>query len=784
MTAVRFVCLTAVALCMLFSRADVATAAATTTATTTTATTLPNGWRISPAGVPADLGTLPLHAVEDPSGKWLAIVNGGYGPLSVSIVDEASGHVVASAPLSGAFYGIAFANGGTDLYVSTADGDGLRHFSFDPRTGALSAASDLTLGTGALWNSGVTFSADGHTGFAAAGGANTLISFDAQSGVLHWAAQVGAQPYAVVLSKDGKFVYVTNWAGGTVSVVNAASGAVSSTISACSHPNAELLSPDGKSLYVACANDDRIAVIETASNEVRSTIDAAIYPRSLPGAIPNGLALSTDGKTLFVADAGENAVAAVDVSTHAAEAFGAIPSGWYPTDVVVSQDGSKVFVIDGKGLSGHANPQFPHSDVTRASGGERYYVAALATGDVEMLSMPTRAALVSGLATARANAAYGNQPSVNSNTPWVQHVIYVIKENRTYDEVLGDDPRGNGDAALTIFGRAITPNIHRLVQSFVLLDNFYTDAMVSADGHNWSTAAYSSDYVDKTWPPDYADRGRGYDFEEDGPASPPGGYLWDAARKAGVSLRDYGEFVEPDARGSATMKPSSASLAGSIDPDYRGFDLHYSDQSRIDAWLTEFHRYAANNSLPRLEIVRLPSDHTAATRPGMKTPFAMLADNDYALGRLVDAVSHSQYWKSTVIFVLEDDAQAGPDHVSDQRAEALVIGGPVRRGIVDHTHYTTCSMLRTIELLLGMQPLSQFDAGATPMLSLIASYPDVRPWSASRPSEDLNATNPAAAVDARLSLALDLDRADADPQTLTKILYRYAAQQRHRSRQR
>jgi hypothetical protein len=315
------------------------------------------------------------------------------------------------------------------------------------------------------------------------------------------------------------------------------------------------------------------------------------------------------------------------------------------------------------------------------------------------------------------------------------------------------------------------------VNDFALLDNFDTDAAVSADGHNWSTAAYASDYVDKLWPATYSDRRQAaghtvYDYEQAGPAVPPGGYLWENARKHGVSVRDYGEFVTT-ARDGRSL-PSVPSLAGLIDPQYRGFDLKYSDQERISEWLREFNNFVAHHNLPQLEIVRLPNDHTSGTRPGAKSPYAMMADNDYALGRLVDAVSHSPYWRDTIIFSLEDDAQAGPDHVSDHRAEVLVIGAQVKRGFVDHTHYTTSSVIHTIEEILGLPPMSQYDAGATTMFRLQTDEPNVRPWTAIKPLVNLNDVNPPN-PDAKSSQALNFDEADAaDPATLNAILWRYA----------
>lgn len=733
---------------------------------------LPNGWHVTPVGSITALGTLPLHMLEDPSGRWLAVTTGGYGALAISLVDEQTGRVVSSVPVSAAFYGLAFS--GQLLYASTANGDTIERYRIARDTGALSSAGSISLGTGDLWAAGMA--ATRGMLFIAELDAGQLVAVDAGRGKVVWSTKVGRAPYAVVLSQDNQTLYVSNWASSSVAVVNARNGQLEKEIGVGAHPNAELLSHDGKTIYVACANTDTVAEIDTAKQTVRATIDASTYPRALAGAMPNGLALSPYGNTLFVADAGDNAIVAVDLTTSTPTVFGAIPTGWYPTDVSVSTDARKIYVLDGKGISGHPNPAFAHPDIipNGASRDDRYYVGSLATGDLEMLALPNRAALVSGLASVRLNSPYRPEAAAIAGLPQDIHVIYIIKENRTYDEVLGDDPRGNGDPNLTIFGRRITPNIHRLVQSFVLLDNFDTDAAVSADGHNWSTAAYASDWVEKFWPPSYSGRRETYDFEERGPASPQAGYLWNDASDHGITFRDYGEFVKEAKEGPFT--PSDPALDGLIDPNYRGFDLRHSDQERIEEWLREFQRYATDDDLPQLEIVRLPDDHTAATKPGYKTPYAMVADNDYAVGRLVDAVSHSRYWKNTIIFSVEDDAQAGPDHVSDHRAEALIAGALVRRGFVDHTHYTTSSVLHTIELLLGLPPMSQFDAAATPMLADLASEPDTEPWVVSKPLIDLTSVNPGGDPDAKTSQLLNFEQADAaDPATVTAILFRYAA---------
>jgi len=736
---------------------------------------LPNGWHVTPTGAITPLGTLPLHVAEDPSGRWLAITSAGYGDLSIALLDTDSGRVASTIPIAAAFYGLAFS--GPFLYASTANGDTIERYRIARDTGALSSAGSISLGKGDLWVAGLA--ATSGMLFATEMDAGQVVAVDAGRGRIVWSVKVGQAPYAAVLSQDERTLYVSDWASGSVSVVDVRRGRLRKAIQVGSHPNAETLSKDGKTLFVACANDDTVAEIDTGKESVVRHIPVAIYHHALPGAMPNGLALSPYGNTLFVADAGENAVVAVDLTTSEPTVFGAIPTGWYPTDVAVSANGRKLYVLDGKGISGHANPDFQHSDVLPhgVHRNNASYDAALMTGDLEALDLPKRVALVNGLAAARLNSPYAPQRATAA-APAGLHVIYIIKENRSYDEVLGDDPRGNGDAALAIFGKRITPNIHRLAQAFVLLDNFDTDATVSADGHNWSTAAYASDWVEKLWPASYSDRRDTYDYEERGPSSPQAGYIWNDAIDHGVTLRDYGEFLKLG--GDAPFQPSDPALQGYIDPAFRGFDLRHSDQERVDEWLREFAKYTAAGDLPELEIVRLPDDHTAATRPGYKTPYAMVADNDYAVGRLVDAVSHSKFWANTVIFSVEDDAQAGPDHVSDHRAEALIVGGPVKRGFVDHTHYTTSSVLRTIELLLRLPPMSQFDAGATPMLNDLAATADPTPWSASPPLVNLDDINNAGTAGALVSSRLDFTHADAaDAKTVTSILYRFAATARY-----
>jgi YVTN family beta-propeller protein len=739
-------------------------------------TTLPNGWRVAPnAAAILPLGTLPLQIAQDLSGRWLAISNAGFGDLSIDIVSEQTGKIVSTQPMARTFFGLAFSPSGDALYASTAADGAIGHFAFDSSTGALSDYGAYGLGAGRIWVNGIAVTLDGATVLAAVAGANSLVGVNSKSGATIFAAPVGNTPYDVVLSRDGSKAFVSNWGGASVSVVNVAQGQVVATIPTDDHPGAMLLANDGRTLYVACANQNVVDVIDTLTNRASGKIDVGLYPRAPIGATPNGLAQSTDGRVLFVSDADSNAVVAVDVTSTAPTVFGAIPVGWYPTDIAMSRDGHRLYVLDGRGLSGHANPDKTQSDITpRGTGAnaDPYYAPNLMTGDLETITALDRNTLSYGLTLAQSYASY--RPDYAAHAPALppfKHVVYVIKENRTYDQVLGDDPRGNGQASLAVFGARITPNARRLADEFVLLDNFDSDGIVSADGHEWADAAYATDYVQRMWPADYAGRSNGF-FDFGGAIdAPTAGYLWDAALRRNVSVRLYGEGAAAVSFPPRALHPSAQPL---LDPAYHPFDLTISDQDRVVEWLREFRHFEQSGGLPQLEIVWLPSDHTAALKPGARAPYAMVADNDYALGRMVEALSHSRYWKDTLLVSIEDDAQAGPDHVSDQRMPAYVVSAFSNRGLVSHTHYTTSSVLRTIELILGLPPMSQFDAGATPLSDLFSAAPNTLPWKASSPNVSLVQTNPPGGPGARASEQLDLRSADAsDPAEFNRILLTY-----------
>jgi YVTN family beta-propeller protein len=558
------------------------------------------------------------------------------------------------------------------------------------------------------------------------------------------------------------------------------------------------LSPDGARLFVACANTNAVWVVDLPSRSAKEQILMALYPGAPPGSTPNGLGLSPDGATLLVANADNNTVAVADVSRPGeSRVAGFIPAGWYPTAAAFSRDGSRIFILSGKGLTSQPNPRGRQPAIPEAEG---QYIGALLQGSLSVLPVPAPAALAAYTKTVYSLTPYSDatrlSPAraprqspvprrVGGASP-IKHVFYVIRENRTYDQVLGDMPEGNGDPTLCLFGEDVTPNAHALARAFVLLDNFYVNAEVSYDGHAYSTGAYATDVVEKIWPMNYGGRGGRYLSEGGGAmrnaygnvAAPANGYLWDACVRSGVSVRSYGEFVDDpnpakervgkpqvgDFRASAgPYRASVPGLEGHIDPEYPPFDLSIPDARRVEVWLKEFRQFEKNGKLPSLSILRLGGDHTAYVRAGFPTPRAMIAENDQALGSLVEAISTSRYWKESAIFVLEDDAQNGPDHVDAHRSVALVASPWARRRVVDSTLLTTCGMLRTIELVLGLAPMSQCDASAAPMYRAFQSKPDFTPYRRREARVPVDEMNDPAAPGAKASLLMNLDEADRVP---------------------
>jgi len=758
-----------------------------------------NGWRIAPAGIQLPLpDTFPMTLALGPDGKQLFVLNAGYTQPSVLILDPAQparpGGVMRVG-LNHAWLGLAIHADGERFYVPEGNAGTVREFSL--AAGSIQPEREFKLFEGVVnpqvrgrerWNPNhflgdAALHPDGKRLYVADMQAGLVYEVNLDKGTVERRIQAGMHPYRILASPDGARLYVSNWGSASISVIEAASGSVKTTFATGAHPSDMALGPRGK-LYVACANTNAVYVHDADTGAPREQITVALHPRSPPGSTPNALAISPDGARLYVANADNNAVAVIALAEPASQVEGFIPTGWYPTAVRVSADGRRIFVANGRGQGSLPNPRGPQAD--RPMTPETQYTPRIQKGSLSIIDTPDEAQLKILTRRVLANSPYRDEllqaapgpgtviPTRPGGPTPIRHVIYIIKENRTYDQVFGDIKEGNGDPSLVLFGEKITPNHHRLAREFVLLDNFYVNADVSADGHSWSMGALANDFVQKLWPATYAGRRAHYDYEgQDPTGTPPGGYLWNAALKAGVSFRIYGEWTENPKDPSQPVKPRVKELEGYIDPNFRNFDLEYSDQKRADEWLREFREFEKNGNLPRFQILRLPNDHTAGTRAGAWTPRAMVADNDWALGRVVEAVTKSRYWKQTAIFVLEDDAQNGPDHVDSHRSIALVISPYVRRGAVDSAMYSTTSMLRTMELILGMPPLTQHDAGATPMYTAFTEKADLRPYTGVKPDVNMDernaATAPGAAASARMDFS-DVDRMDDDE--LNAILWR------------
>ena len=481
---------------------------------------------------------------------------------------------------------------------------------------------------------------------------------DLAGGQITASVSVPAETYTALFSNDGTTLFVSLWGGARVMMLDAKTLAPKGEVAVGEHPNAMVQAADGR-VFVACANTNAAWVVDPAMMKATEQISVALFPNAPPGSPPNALSLSPDGRRLLIANADNNTVSVVDVSVPGkSRVTGFIPTGWYPTGVAFSQRAEAIFILSGKGLTSLANPRGAQPGIPYSDG---QYTGSMLTGSLSILATPDDEALrkytntvyrvtpysdATRLAPAAAPVNSAVPPRVGAPSP-ITHVFYVIRENRTYDQILGDLTPGNGDPNLALFGQEITPNAHALARQFVTLDNFYVDAEVSYDGHAFSTGAYATDLVEKFWPTNYASRGAAYLSEGGGAmrnaygnvAAPMNGYLWDACARAGKTYRSYGEFADKVAA-TGLAKATVPGLEGHLAPEYAAWDLNIPDNRRIDAWQAEFRKFEAAGTLPALSILRLGGDHTQGTSAGKLTPRAMIAENDVALGRLVEIVSH------------------------------------------------------------------------------------------------------------------------------------------------
>ena len=715
---------------------------------------LPSGWRLSPPVRVVDASTMPQGIALSPDGTLLAVVESGSLPASLRILRTPGLLVEKVIPLRGAFGKPVWLDN-DHVLVAGANTDSVLDVEV-----STARVSETATGKG-TWPAALAL--DAHGAIATANDGNGT------AGIIDRRVPVGEHPSDIVFSSGGGRIYVAVRGSNSVRAFSAGLNVPRfTTIPVGLHPEALALSADGRKLYVAESDDDAIGVIDTRTDRKIADIPVGLNARRANGygASPNAIAVH--GGVLFVSLGAENAIAVVRND----RVVQRIPAGWYPTGVAVGNDGT-LYVSNGKGERARPNPLY-----NWLSHNSPYYVSNWTIGSVRAIPRPAYEKPEASTQAVVANAmpewtpAPADSTILRPNGP-IKHVIYVIKENRSYDQVLGDLPGANGDASFTVLGAAITPNQHALARRFGIFDNGYANSQLSPDGHNWTDAAIANDYVERFWPVIEGDRRDLYDMQVgNAPDVPHSGYLWDAAKRAHVTYRDYGEDLFVPLKGPITFPLNTMpGLTGHYDERFVGWDPAYSDNDRYAEWLREFKQFANGGNLPQLEIVYFPDDHTAGTKPGMRTPFAYVATNDWATGRLVDEVSHSKYWKDTAIFILEDDAQNGPDHVSDQRS-TFYLASPYARGGVHHEHYSTVSVVHSIELLLGLPPLSIYDQTARPMYEAFATTAvNASPFASVRPRVDLYARNTKAAYKAAVSARMDFSRPDAaDEAALNDII--------------
>ncbi len=877
-------------------------------------------------GAPQRLNSLPMAMATSPDGRYIAVVNAGFGTTvsdyqqSIAVLDTASHDLrdfperrtVARDMPQTLYNGLVFSADGTHLYASldslsdpegkgeNATGNAIAVYRFDhgtvtperllhvPLQHLAGGRVQNEIGKGVPPGEAVPVP----TGLAVVPGkagapdqlliadvySDDVLLMDTGSGnVLHRFDLAASRtvpstyPIVVTAARDGRRAWVALWNGSAVAELDLRSGRVVQTLplmppakptEPSSHATALLLNADDSRLYVALANRDAVAAVDLRGERMKlaGTWDTRLPGQTLFGAIPSALALTADGRTLLAANSGSNNIAVLHTgdkldSKQPTPAAGYIPTEWFPTAVAVH--GSQLFVATakGKGAGPNTMPQPAPKDpallkVLRPR--DHAYIATLLYGSLASIdlaeaekNLPELSAAV--MTSNRMNAAQEHLRFAGGSNP-IKHVIYIIKENRTYDQILGDLGVGNGDPSLTMYGKSITPNEHKLALQFGVLDNFYDSGDVSGNGHVWSTAAITSDYTEKIWQQSYRGKERVYDFEGlveqgyplaegisdvDEPAS---GYLWTNLARHNRSLIHFGEYIStefcsdkpaaPKDRSPLLGTPEAESrtcplnsirkgdpipamygggrseypwnipliakniatkpeLEGHFDPNYPDFDLLFPDQLRFEEFRTRLEQWkrersAGGDTMPSFLMLRMGNDHTAGTRAGSPTPRASIADNDLAIGRVAEAISHSDFWNDTAIFILEDDAQDGADHVDAHRSLALVISKYAPHGAsatIDSSFYTTVSMVRTMEDLLGVPPMNNNDALA-PLIQLFSGDGSQLPYTADYNNRDnrlIYQANTAQAYGAKASAKMDFTHEDrADPRKLNVILWRDA----------
>ena len=706
---------------------------------------LPNGWQLTPVGKMIPAGDLPLNIAVSPNKKMAAITNNGQSDQSIQLINIKNGIVTDTKIIGKSWLGLAFSDNGRFLYASGGNDNIIIRYKI--KKGKLINSDTITLGK--PWPerisvTGIALDESNNKLYAVTKENNSLYVMDTRTRRVIGKHPLGGEGYTCLLSPDHKTLYATCWGCDKVILFDTFRQEITGSVNVGDNPNDMCITRSGQYLFVANANDNNVSVIDTRQNRVIETLNTALYPDAPSGSTTNSVALSNDEKTLFIANADNNCLSVFDVGIPGrSKSKGFIPTAWYPTCVRTTKN--LLLVTSGKGLSSLANPYGPNpmrkgSEVVYQEGGKEksmkeQYIGGLFRGTIGILQFPDDNQMGIYSKAVYNNTPYikekemvaeipaGNPvPSKIGDPSPIKHIFYVIKENRTYDQVLGDIPEGNGDPNLTLFGEKVTPNQHAIAREFVLLDNFYVNGEVSADGHNWTMGAYATDYLEKNWPTSYGSRGGDYPGEgERKIANNRDGFLWDFCKRAGVTYRTYGEFVGENG-------PNLPVLEGNYCKYYTPWIQTIMDTIRFHEWKRDFDSLLAINSVPQLNTVRFINDHTMGLSLGRPSPIAQVADNDLTVGMFVDYLSHSPIWKETLIIIVEDDAQNGPDHVDAHRSTAYIAGGYVKKQLVDHTAYTTTSLLRTIELILGLPPMSQYDAAAVPLWRCFNNTPDHPPF--------------------------------------------------------
>ena len=728
-----------------------------------------NGWGVTPAGTHVKISDMPLKMLVAPDRKTLVTVSAGFRDTGLTLLDLQTQRVSQFLPLKQTFNGLAFSPDGRRIFVSAGDSGEIHVFSYADGRATPAPPVKPAPGAPTVFLAGIAVHPTSGRLYVCNEANHEIWVLHPDTLALEATIGVGQHPHSCAFGSDRKHLYVTNWGSRTVSVIDTTARRRVRDVTVGLRPNDLALAPDGR-LFIACAGDNTVHVMTTKELEklgepasparrlwegTREILSTALYPQSLEGSTPCSVAVSPDGRTLFVVNADNNDVMVVDISNRLSEEArergdmisiveGFIPVGWYPTAVAVSPDNRTLFVGNGKGLASRASYPAQSPEPRTANSPVPYdHTGRTFEGSISIIARPDAKQMAAYTEQVRKNSpftpesltrasitSHGVIPARVGDPCPIKHVLYIIKENRTYDQVLGDlkdahgRPLGNGDPQLAIFGEKVTPNHHQLAREYVLLDNLYSNSEVSVDGHSWCDAAIATDFNQRSWIMSYSRHGRLPGNEEmDTPAN---GYLWDLCRRHGVSYKNYGE---------------GAQRVPSANRGRWGNRRVIRDMELVDFWIEDLRQAERTGDLPRFTIMSLGEDHTFGTTPGEFAPNACVASNDIALGKIVAAATRSKFWREMAIFVIEDDTQNGPDHVDAHRTVGYVISPYVKRGFVDRTLYTTASMIRTMELILGLPPLTQYDAGATPMFNCFQAEPVFTPYTVLQPQVDLQERN-------------------------------------------